>query len=234
MSATAPAEAAELIEIGLRVRFRHPLVRTAAYRAVTPADRRAAHRALALVLTPALTPAPDPASDPISAPGPAPDLALTSAFSPAIALVSAFSPAIALVSAFSPAITEASDRAADLDRLAWHRAHAADEAAAELVAAAHRAQRRGGAAAAAEFLRRATELTPDPATCAARALDAAEAELRCGAFEIALKLLVTADEGPAGEHAGPGSRRHRPRRISRSRPARRAGRWACSPGPARC
>jgi DNA-binding CsgD family transcriptional regulator len=32
-----------------------------------------------------------------------------------------------------------------------------------------------------------------------RALAAAEAEMRCGAFEIALKLLVTADEGPADE-----------------------------------
>ena len=45
--AHAPAEAAGLIELGARVRFRHPLVRSAAYRAAEPPDRRAVHRALA-------------------------------------------------------------------------------------------------------------------------------------------------------------------------------------------
>ncbi|WP_225849951.1 LuxR family transcriptional regulator [Streptomyces sp. HPF1205] len=43
----APAEAAGLIEFGLRVRFRHPLVRSAAYRHASPDRRRRAHRALA-------------------------------------------------------------------------------------------------------------------------------------------------------------------------------------------
>ncbi|MCY1137151.1 AAA family ATPase [Actinoplanes sp. Pm04-4] len=144
MRALAAAEQAGLIEVDSRVRFRHPLVRTAVYRAATPADRREVHEALAR--------ATDPAEEP--------------------------------------------------DRRAWHRAHAAEEAdeavAADLVGSAERAQRRGGIAAAAEFLRRATELTPDPATRAARALTAAEAELRCGAFETASKLLLTA-EGPADE-----------------------------------
>jgi DNA-binding CsgD family transcriptional regulator len=42
-----PAEAAGLIEIGARVRFRHPLVRSAAYRAASVDDRRRVHRALA-------------------------------------------------------------------------------------------------------------------------------------------------------------------------------------------
>jgi DNA-binding CsgD family transcriptional regulator len=42
-----PAEAAGLIDIGARVRFRHPLVRSAAYRAASAPDRRDAHRALA-------------------------------------------------------------------------------------------------------------------------------------------------------------------------------------------
>ncbi|MGE0216044.1 helix-turn-helix transcriptional regulator [Mycolicibacterium sp.] len=43
----APAEADELIEFGPRIRFRHPLIRSAAYRAADLASRRAAHRALA-------------------------------------------------------------------------------------------------------------------------------------------------------------------------------------------
>jgi DNA-binding CsgD family transcriptional regulator len=45
--AAAPAEAAGLIELGARVRFRHPLVRSAAYRRAGVGDRRAVHRALA-------------------------------------------------------------------------------------------------------------------------------------------------------------------------------------------
>ena len=45
--AVAPAADAGLLTIGERVIFRHPLVRSAAYRAASPADRRAAHRALA-------------------------------------------------------------------------------------------------------------------------------------------------------------------------------------------
>jgi DNA-binding CsgD family transcriptional regulator len=43
----APAEGVGLIELGARVRFHHPLVRSAIYRAATLADRQAAHRALA-------------------------------------------------------------------------------------------------------------------------------------------------------------------------------------------
>jgi DNA-binding CsgD family transcriptional regulator len=41
------AEAARLVEIGGRVRFRHPLVRSAAYRAASTPQRREVHRALA-------------------------------------------------------------------------------------------------------------------------------------------------------------------------------------------
>ena len=42
-----PAAAAGLIEVDTRVRFRHPLVRSAAYRSAPAGDRRAAHQALA-------------------------------------------------------------------------------------------------------------------------------------------------------------------------------------------
>src|SRR5262252_9148176 len=48
-SAAAAAEADGLVEIGTRVRFRHPLVRSAAYRSAGLPDRRAAHLALAAV-----------------------------------------------------------------------------------------------------------------------------------------------------------------------------------------
>ena len=47
VDAVGPAEAAGLLEIDARVRFRHPLVRSAVYRAATPPDLRRAHGALA-------------------------------------------------------------------------------------------------------------------------------------------------------------------------------------------
>jgi DNA-binding CsgD family transcriptional regulator len=51
-SALAPAEDAELLEIGAQVRFRHPLVRSALYRAASPANRQRVHEVLAEVSDP--------------------------------------------------------------------------------------------------------------------------------------------------------------------------------------
>jgi DNA-binding CsgD family transcriptional regulator len=54
--AVGPAQAAGLVEIGARVRFRHPLVRSGVYRASDPSERREVHRALAEATDPVLDP----------------------------------------------------------------------------------------------------------------------------------------------------------------------------------
>jgi DNA-binding CsgD family transcriptional regulator len=54
--AGAPAVEAELAEFSPRVRFRHPLVRSAAYRSASVQDRREVHRALAEVTDPQVDP----------------------------------------------------------------------------------------------------------------------------------------------------------------------------------
>jgi DNA-binding CsgD family transcriptional regulator len=55
-AALAPAESAGLLEIGSRVRFRHPLVRSAIYRAAAANDRRRVHRALGEATDPRVDP----------------------------------------------------------------------------------------------------------------------------------------------------------------------------------
>ena len=91
----------------------------------------------------------------------------------------------------------------DPDRRAWHLAAAAvgpNEAVAhELELSADRAKARGGQAAAAAFLQRAVALTGDPARRAGRALEAAQANLGAGAFDVARRLLAIAEAGPLDE-----------------------------------
>ena len=143
--AAAPAVEADLIEFGTWVRFRHPLVRSAAYHSASLTEWQQVHRALA----------------------------------------------------------EATDRAADPDRHAWHGAQAApgpdEDVAAELARFAGRAQARGGLAAAAAYLHRAATLTPDPVRRAQRLLDAARAARYARALDPALELLTAADAGPPDE-----------------------------------
>jgi DNA-binding CsgD family transcriptional regulator len=101
------------------------------------------------------------------------------------------------------ALAEATDPQLDPDRRAWHLAQAApgpdEDVAAELERSAGRAQARGGFAAAAAFLERATALTLEPAREAEHALAAARAMAQAGAFDAALRLLVTAEAGPLDE-----------------------------------
>jgi hypothetical protein len=56
LEAAAPAEANHLLEIGTHVRFRHPLVRSAVYRAAPLTSRTAVHRALAEATDPRVDP----------------------------------------------------------------------------------------------------------------------------------------------------------------------------------
>ena len=56
IQAAVPAVEAGLAEFGTRVRFRHPLVRSAAYRSASFADRRQLHAALAEVTDPGADP----------------------------------------------------------------------------------------------------------------------------------------------------------------------------------
>jgi len=143
------AEADGLLELGVQVTFRHPLLRSAIYRAARSEERRVAHGALAAATDPQLDP----------------------------------------------------------DRRAWHRAHAIDppdeSIALELEESASRARARGGLAAAAAFLERATTFTPDPASRAHRALEAAATKQLAGARHEGLRLLALAAVGPlnAGDQA---------------------------------
>nr|WP_204264373.1 helix-turn-helix transcriptional regulator [Geodermatophilus normandii] len=101
------------------------------------------------------------------------------------------------------ALAVAFDPVSDPDQRAWHRARAVrgtdEDAAAELERGADRARARSGLAAAAAFLQQASELTPDPARRAGRALAAAQAKESAGAPGTALELLEVAEVGPLDE-----------------------------------
>jgi DNA-binding CsgD family transcriptional regulator len=56
VSAGSPPDAAGLVEFGARVRFRHPLVRSAVYRAASAHERQSVHRALAEATDPEVDP----------------------------------------------------------------------------------------------------------------------------------------------------------------------------------
>ena len=122
----AAAETDGLLTIGASVTFRHPLVRSSVYRAASPEERQAVHRALA----------------------------------------------------------DATDPQVDPDRRAWHLAQATpgltrtSPPSSSARPGGHASRR---LAAAAAFLERATELTPDPARRAERALAAAQAKHQAGA-----------------------------------------------------
>jgi DNA-binding CsgD family transcriptional regulator len=132
---------------GSAVAFRHPLIRSAVYHGAGPADRRAAHRALAAAL----------AGEP-----------------------------------------------AELERRAWHLAHAAEgpdeRVAAELERSAARTARHAGPAAAAAALGRAAELSPSAGARAGRLVAAAAAWLDAGESARATALLDRAEaiDRPAG------------------------------------
>jgi DNA-binding CsgD family transcriptional regulator len=135
----APAVQEGLLEIGVQVRFRHPLVRSAAYNSAVPTDRQAAHRALA----------------------------------------------------------EETDAELDPDRRAWHSALGAcgpDEKIAEaLEQSAARAKARGGFAAAAALLERAAALSEEAGRAGKRTLTAATAHHDAGSYEIAGRLVASAE-----------------------------------------
>ena len=81
-AALEPAESAGLLEIDSRVRFRHPLVRSAIYRAAAVNDRRRVHRALGEATDPKVDPDRARGTEPRRRPAPMRRLPLSSSARP--------------------------------------------------------------------------------------------------------------------------------------------------------
>ena len=145
VSAAAVDATDELLTIGERVRFRHPLVRSAVYRSATLQERRAVHLALAEATDRADRPGPSGVASGAAAAGPDEQVAGSSSGRPVGRRRAVASP----------------------PRL--------------------------------RSCERAVALTADPARRVDRALAAAEASLQAGVFDVARRLLATAEVGPLDE-----------------------------------
>lgn len=86
------------------------------------------------------------------------------------------------------------------DRAIWHRALSAsgpdEQIAAELEHAAIEARRRGAVATALGWFERAAALSPEPQSCAARLLSAAELGYELGRFDQVEQIKATLTDGP--------------------------------------
>ena len=180
------AERAGLVEISpLRLEFRHPLVRSAAYHLASHGDRRAAHAALAAALIE------DGRSD-------------ERAWHLAAAAVE---PDDAVAAMMEDAAGRAAARggyataARALERAASLAPEPADQARL-LVQGAGAAQRVGGVAAALELLDRAAPLSASPETTAHGELLRGRIEARTGSTSRAYELMVAAAEQLEGIDPG--------------------------------
>jgi hypothetical protein len=231
--AAEPAEAAGLLEIDTRVRFRHPLVRSAVYRAATPPDQRLVHGALAA--------ATDPRSHPDRRAWHGAQAVLGTDEAAAAELARSADRArarggMAAAAAFLQRAVELSPDAAHRARRALEAAQAKYEAGAYAAAADLLAVAAGGPLDALQRARlgllRAQDRVP-PDTRQRRAGDAAGRRRDAGPPG---RRAVPRDL-PAGARRSDHHRRPRPRsrraRGRRSRPGRArsagvaAGRWTC-------
>ncbi|MEV0349870.1 AAA family ATPase [Nonomuraea sp. NPDC050680] len=163
----ALAEREELIELSAAgLSFRHPLIRSAAYRGAPYFRRVAAHLALAESLS-------DQTGKCLGDPMGRPLNNWTAA-------------------SLDDQAAESLDGQARADRRAWHRAAAAtgpdEKVAGELERAALRARDRQGTAAASVAYERAADLTADTARTARRLISAAELAVQAGQLKRAARL----------------------------------------------